>query len=56
MSPENVNVGDIVEVKVGERVPLDGILLNESASFNTSALTGESVPRTIRKMRTYLQV
>ena len=49
MSPENVNVGDIVEVKVGERVPLDGILLNESASFNTSALTGESVPRTIRK-------
>lgn len=49
VSPENVNVGDIVEVKVGERVPLDGILLNESASFNTSALTGESVPRTIRK-------
>lgn len=46
---ENVAVGDIVEIKVGERVPLDGILLNESASFNTSALTGESVPRTIRK-------
>lgn len=49
VSPENVNVGDIVEMKVGERVPLDGILLNESASFNTAALTGESVPRTIRK-------
>ncbi len=49
ISPEDVNVGDIVEVKVGERVPLDGVLLNESASFNTSALTGESVPRTIRK-------
>ncbi|MDR0431248.1 MAG: cadmium-translocating P-type ATPase [Tannerellaceae bacterium] len=49
VSPENVNIGDIVEVKVGERVPLDGVLLNESASFNTSALTGESVPRTIRK-------
>jgi Cd2+/Zn2+-exporting ATPase len=47
--PENVNVGDIAEVKVGERVPLDGVLLNESASFNTSALTGESVPRTLRK-------
>jgi Cd2+/Zn2+-exporting ATPase len=46
---ESVCVEDIVEVKVGERVPLDGILLNESASFNTSALTGESVPRTIRK-------
>ncbi|MDH6304661.1 Cd2+/Zn2+-exporting ATPase [Parabacteroides sp. PF5-5] len=49
LSPELVNIGDIVEVKVGERVPLDGILQNESASFNTSALTGESVPRTIRK-------
>jgi len=49
VSPEDVNVGDIVEVKVGERVPLDGVLLNQSASFNTSALTGESVPRTIRK-------
>ncbi|MDL2265747.1 cadmium-translocating P-type ATPase [Parabacteroides sp. OttesenSCG-928-G07] len=49
VSPEQVNVGDIVEIKVGERVPLDGVLLNESASFNTSALTGESVPRTIRK-------
>lgn len=46
---ESVNVGDIVEVKVGERVPLDGVMLNESASFNTAALTGESVPRTIRR-------
>jgi Cd2+/Zn2+-exporting ATPase len=46
---ESVDVGDIIEVKVGERAPLDGILLNESALFNTSALTGESVPRTIRR-------
>ena len=46
---KNVNIGEVVEVKVGERIPLDGILLNESASFNTSALTGESVPRTLRK-------
>ena len=46
---ESVNVGDIVEVKVGERVPLDGVMLSESASFNTAALTGESVPRTIRR-------
>lgn len=49
VSAASVNVGDIVEVKVGERVPLDGVMLNESASFNTSALTGESVPRTIRR-------
>jgi len=48
-SPRNVQVGDIIEVKPGERVPLDGTMLGESAAFNTSALTGESVPRTIRK-------
>lgn len=49
VSPDNVNIEDIIEVKVGGRVPLDGILQSESASFNTAALTGESVPRTIRK-------
>lgn len=43
----DVRPGDIVEVKAGERVPLDGTLLGEKAAFNTSALTGESVPRTI---------
>ncbi|HBO05176.1 MULTISPECIES: heavy metal translocating P-type ATPase [Bacteroides] len=48
-SPRNVQVGDIIEVKTGERVPLDGTMLGETAAFNTSALTGESVPRTIRK-------
>ena len=48
-SPRNVQVGDIIEVKPGERVPMDGTMLGESAAFNTSALTGESVPRTIRK-------
>ena len=47
VSPDDVNVGDIVEVKVGERVPLDGTLITERGSFNTAALTGESVPRTI---------
>lgn len=47
VSPKTVQPGDTIEVKVGERVPLDGLLLNETASFNTSALTGESVPRTI---------
>lgn len=46
---EEVRVGDTVEVKAGERVPLDGIMLSELASFNTSALTGESVPRNIKK-------
>lgn len=49
VSPESVQPGDIIEVKTGERVPLDGILLEDFASFNTSALTGESAPKTIRK-------
>lgn len=48
-SPREVQTGETIEVKTGERVPLDGILLNESAAFNTSALTGESLPRTIRQ-------
>ncbi len=48
-SPRNVQAGDTIEVKAGERVPLDGKLLSEVAAFNTSALTGESVPRTVRK-------
>jgi Cd2+/Zn2+-exporting ATPase len=48
-NPEEVNVEDIIEVKAGERVPLDGKLLSDIALFNTSALTGESVPRSIAR-------
>lgn len=47
--PEQVSVGEMIEVKVGERVPLDGEMLGEVAAFNTAALTGESVPREIHK-------
>ncbi|WP_017259564.1 heavy metal translocating P-type ATPase [Pedobacter arcticus] len=39
-----IKIGDIISVKAGEKVALDGILLNEKASFNTAALTGESKP------------
>ncbi len=42
-----VKVGDILRIRVGDRVPLDGKLLSEKAAFDTAALTGESVPRTI---------
>ncbi len=45
--PQEVMVGEIIELKPGERVPLDGELMNSEASFDTSALTGESMPRTI---------
>ena len=45
VSPEEVNIGDIILVKPGERVPLDGILIDGKTSFDTSALTGESVVR-----------
>nr|WP_294076452.1 heavy metal translocating P-type ATPase [Prevotella sp. UBA5379] len=48
MNPEQVLVGDIIEVRPGERVPLDGVLLDTTAAFNTAALTGESVPRLIQ--------
>lgn len=49
VTPEQVQVGETIEVKSGGRVPLDGIMTSNVASFNTSALTGESIPRTIRK-------
>lgn len=45
VSPEEVRPGDVIEVKPGERVPLDGRLISRDAEFDTAALTGESVPR-----------
>lgn len=42
VSPENVQIGDIILVKEGERVPLDGIIINGTADLNTASLTGES--------------
>ncbi len=44
VSPESVTIGEIIIVKPGEKVPLDGIVVNGSSRVNTSALTGESVP------------
>lgn len=49
VSPEEVSIGEIIQVKAGEKVPLDGNLMSTMGSFNTSALTGESVPKTIRE-------
>lgn len=44
VNPQEVKVGDIIQVKSGEKVALDSILLSDSAVFNTAALTGESRP------------
>ncbi|UAB80955.1 cadmium-translocating P-type ATPase [Marixanthomonas sp. SCSIO 43207] len=49
VSPETVAIGETVQVRVGEKIPLDGKLLSSKASVNTAALTGESKPNTIRK-------
>lgn len=49
VSPEDVKIGDIIIVKPGEKVPLDGKVIEGTSMVNTSALTGESVPREINK-------
>jgi Zn2+/Cd2+-exporting ATPase len=49
VNPETVEIGEKVQVRVGEKVPLDGVLLSKKGSFNTAALTGESKPDTIAK-------
>ncbi|MDO9555857.1 MAG: heavy metal translocating P-type ATPase [Atribacterota bacterium] len=48
IDPDEVNVGDVIMVKPGERIPLDGIVLDGSSLVDTSALTGESVPRKVK--------
>ena len=54
VSPESVSVGDIVVVRPGEKVPLDGEILEGKSQMDTSALTGESVPRTVAVGETVL--
>lgn len=49
VSPLIIKIGDIIQIKPGEKVALDGELLSENSSFNTAALTGESKPDTKRK-------
>jgi Cd2+/Zn2+-exporting ATPase len=49
LHPEEVEIGEKIQVKAGEKVPLDGKMISEFSSFNTAALTGESKPETIQK-------
>jgi len=48
VKPENVNIGDLIVVKPGEKIPLDGIVVEGSSVVDTSALTGESKPRSVK--------
>ena len=48
VNPDEVTVGSIIVVQPGEKVPLDGVVVEGSASLNTSALTGESLPRDVK--------
>ncbi len=48
VSPDEVAVGSIIVVQPGEKVPLDGVIVEGTASLNTSALTGESLPRDVK--------
>ena len=47
VDPEEVAVGDVIVIKAGERVPLDGTVLEGSSALDTAALTGESLPRDV---------
>lgn len=47
VSPEKVKIGDIITVKTGEKIPLEGIVVSGKASIDTSALTGEALPKTV---------
>ena len=49
VAPELVEIGEKIQVRAGEKVPLDGQLISEKGTFNTAALTGESKPRSLKK-------
>jgi len=54
VSPETVKTGDIIIIKPGEKIPLDGEIIEGSSFVDTSALTGESVPRKVKEKETVL--
>lgn len=49
VSPDEVAIGSVIVVQPGEKVPLDGIIIEGNSSLNTSALTGESLPRDVKE-------
>ena len=49
MAPEEIQIGDTIIVKPGEKIPLDGVILSGTSMLNTASLTGESVPQSVKK-------
>ena len=49
VNPEKVNIGDVIIIKPGEKIPIDGVVIEGNNSLNTFALTGETVPREVGK-------
>lgn len=49
VAPESVSIGEVIVVKPGEKIPLDGIVIDGESMIDTKALTGESVPRTVHQ-------
>ena len=47
VSPEDVDIGDVIVIKAGEKIPLDGVILEGRSALDTAALTGESLPREV---------
>lgn len=54
VAPDQIQIGDLIVIKPGERIPLDGEILEGTSQVDPSALTGESVPRTVRSGETVL--
>ena len=55
VAPETVSIGELIVVKPGEKIPLDGIVTEGESMLDTRALTGESVPRSIRREKKHCQ-
>lgn len=47
VDPDEISIGDVIIVKAGEKIPLDGIVIEGNSNIDTSALTGESLPKTV---------